>query len=55
MRTEYLLGYGHVDLSQVSLSVHGTPMFHGIGVLMYCLAVRDTQQSPDGHKYLREL
>ncbi|KAI1786493.1 acetyl-CoA synthetase-like protein [Ganoderma leucocontextum] len=30
--------YGDVDLTQASLSVHGTPMFHAIGVLTYCLA-----------------
>ncbi|TBU32715.1 acetyl-CoA synthetase-like protein [Dichomitus squalens] len=33
--------YGEVDLSQVSLSIHGTPMFHAIGVMMYCLAANN--------------
>ncbi|KAM5532280.1 hypothetical protein V8D89_014038 [Ganoderma adspersum] len=33
--------YGDVDFSRASLAVHGTPMFHAIGVLMYCMAGND--------------
>ncbi|PIL37207.1 hypothetical protein GSI_00900 [Ganoderma sinense ZZ0214-1] len=33
--------YGDVDFCQASLAVHGTPMFHAIGVLMYCMAAND--------------
>ncbi|PIL27263.1 hypothetical protein GSI_10408 [Ganoderma sinense ZZ0214-1] len=30
--------YGDVDLAKSVLSVHGTPMFHGVGVMMYSFA-----------------
>ncbi|KAI0750819.1 acetyl-CoA synthetase-like protein [Daedaleopsis nitida] len=33
--------YGEADMTSTILSIHGTPMFHGIGVIMYCFAVNN--------------
>ena len=32
-------GHGEVDLTLSVMSIHGTPMFHGIGMIMLCFAV----------------
>ncbi|TFK82377.1 acetyl-CoA synthetase-like protein [Polyporus arcularius HHB13444] len=33
--------YGEVDLTLAVLSIHGTPMFHGIGMIMLCFATNN--------------